>query len=224
MNPLSVCRSRGGGLLPTPKPTNRPRPQSLGTEFPKAAWGGRACSQTSEWQAIKYTQGWIFNHGADRHLINAALFSEDQGRECETRETRSSEHPSSRRLLAPPVPGPGERLCQPGGQRSAGISRRGGALPSAVINWKRSRVRRVSSLPFPLQRPRRSGEPRASKERPHEGLEKRGQGFPPPRHPPYPPLVLFKFMERVFYFSGRDFRFVIQTVCLLPPLGTAGAG
>ena len=59
-----------------PKPTSRPRPLAPGTELPRSARGGRACSRAFEWQVIKNTQGWIFNHRADRHLINAALFSE----------------------------------------------------------------------------------------------------------------------------------------------------
>lgn len=70
----SVCPSVPLGPS-YPKPTSRPRPHARGTKFPKAVRGGRDCSWASEWQVIKNTQGWIFNHGADRHLVNASRFS-----------------------------------------------------------------------------------------------------------------------------------------------------
>lgn len=58
--------------VPAARTGQRPPPPAPGTEVPRAARAGRACSLASEWQVIKNTRGWIFNHEADRRLTNAA--------------------------------------------------------------------------------------------------------------------------------------------------------
>lgn len=108
--------------------------------------------------------------------------------------------PGSRRLLAPTdsSPGwasPGPEAFRAGGQRS-GISLRGGALASALINWGRS------SFPLPGSFGGTAG----------DGAPRAAPGPPPPS----PPLAPFRFGERALRLSVRE------AFSFCPVLGVTG--
>ncbi|KAK2084706.1 hypothetical protein P7K49_037739 [Saguinus oedipus] len=135
-------------VLPTQiNPTSRPRPHAPGTEFPKAARGGRASSQASEWQVIKNTQGWIFNLGANRRLINAALFSRPRGYSI------GDPRPGASKFEAASLP----HQLQPQFQPWAQLRDFSGPVGSAARGLDRAAGGCPQSNPTtPLQRPRRS--------------------------------------------------------------------
>lgn len=87
---------------------------------------------------INNTQGWIFNHGTDRRLINATGFSEaydgtlgSRGPRPRSAQVLLFSHQTTAPIL---VLGIAQGLFRAGGQRCSGISLRGGALAWSLIN------------------------------------------------------------------------------------------